>query len=225
MRYLTVLCGAVLLSACAAGPTQVDELPTSRSIRGPAALEQALRDAGLVVERQQLSTDESGAAVHRWQVEGEPLLIMEGDFSRFVAAGDVLTDMVGSGALIWSTPEMSVAYAGSNGGVRLVLDALLGDPRDQVVPDQDEPYPPAVLAALRQVAETYERGPGELEVLRFEERVWPDGCLGLTREPGSNACTLAEESGWLIDIRLEGAIIRVRSNTLGSVIKLESPAE
>lgn len=220
-----ILCSvALLVVACGGAPTDVENFPTPRSIRAAQALESALREAGLDVVQVE-RTEEGDSVVYRWQIGGEPLLVMEGDFSRFAAAGQELDQLVGSGALVWSGPEMSVAYAGSDGGVRLVLDALLGDPLDQRESGQSEPYPPAVLAALRQVAHLYDRSPSDLQVESFEERTWPDGCLGLTPEPQAGACTTAEVPGWIVRINVDDQIVMVRSDELGSRVRVESQDE
>lgn len=188
-------------------------------------LESALRDAGLEVVQLERTVEGDSVVVHRWQVEGEPLLVMEGDFSRFAAAGQELDELVGGGGLVWSGPEMSVAYAGSDGGVRLVLDALLGDPLDEGETGQNEPYPPAVLAALRQLGDQYGRPLADLQVVSFEERVWPDGCLGLNPEPQAGPCTMAEVQGWLVRIQVDGQTISVRTDELGSRIRAETQGE
>lgn len=213
-----------LLTGCSARPAPVDQLPSPFNIQGIEALEEGLREAGLVVEELEHFRVEGVGDGERWLVEGDPLLVMQGAYSSFATSAPDQIGRMESSANVWSTSGLSVTYAGSNGGVRLVLDAMLGDPLGRTASGPNEPYPPAVLAALREVARLHGQSPEDLHVLGFQERLWPDSCLGLATETASADCALVEVTGWEVRIEMNGAIVTARSDALGNKILLDSSA-
>jgi hypothetical protein len=79
------------------------------------------------------------------------------------------------------------------------------------------PYPPAVTAAIEWLAETQQVPPQSIEVIAFEQRQWPDSCLGLPS--GSERCRQVEIPGWSVELKLEGTRFRVRTDELGQVLR------
>lgn len=120
---------------------------------------------------------------------------------------------------IWGAGRLLVVYDGSQGGTFLVLSGLLGDPMPVTVtePGPDEPYPPAISAAIGALAEAEAADPGQIGVLAYEAATWPDGCLGL-RSPGAT-CAPGEVQGWRIELSLDGATIELRTDELGQRVE------
>lgn len=210
--------------ACGLVERPADELPTARPIEGAEMLYRELIAAGLQVERAGAFRLASGASGQRWSVAGEPLFVFEIEPGTVLAPGE-LADLAGNGALTWENSKVRVAYAGSEGGVRLVLGALLGDPSGMGTLARDEPFPPAVLAAIQAVAKKFDRDPADLQVLNFEEREWPDDCLGLQQDLPEAECSVSPTQGWLVEILAGSERVRIRTDAIGNLIRLETPSE
>lgn len=219
---LLLIAGAA--AACGAQDRPAAALPTARPIEGAAILYQELADAGLEVERGGSFRLSNGASGQRWLVGSEALFVLETDRGHDVPPSE-LAELAGPEALTWGNSKVLVAYAGSRGGIRLVLGALLGDPSGVEQVGQDEPFPPAVLAALNKAAEQFERDAAELQVVRFEEREWPDGCLGLGAELPATSCPPGPLPGWLIQIRVGSDTVQVRTDDIGNLIYVEPGEE
>lgn len=120
---------------------------------------------------------------------------------------------------IWATGQLIVVYPGVDGGTMLLLSGLLGDPLTLEAPAVDEPYPPAVLAAIGAAAALAGVGPEQVQVLDYEPREWPDGCLGL---PGPDEmCTEAIVMGWIVRLNLGGNPIVFRVDEFGAELRQE----
>ena len=120
---------------------------------------------------------------------------------------------------IWATGQLIVVYAGVDGGTVLLLSGLLGDPLTLEAPAVDEPYPPAVLAAIGAAAAQTGVGPEQVQVVDYEPREWPDGCLGL---PGPDEiCTQAIVAGWMVRLSLGGNPIVFRVDEFGAELRQE----
>jgi len=108
-------------------------------------------------------------------------------------------------------------YFGRDGGTILLLSGLLGDPLQKPALADDEPYPPAVPAAIHALAEAKGEDPSLIQVLSYTFVVWSDGCL---EYPHPNEdCTQALTSGWRILLQLGDQEIEIHSDEMGGIIR------
>lgn len=118
---------------------------------------------------------------------------------------------------IWSTGRLIVIYPGTDGGLILLLCGLLGDPITRPVSPADEPYPPAISAAIQSLSESLDMNPGRIEVLSYEPVDWADSCLGLP-EMGE-ACAEVVTPGWKITLMVGGQSYEVRADQYGDHLR------
>lgn len=134
------------------------------------------------------------------------------------AVGD--TPLAWSGRVnIWVVGRLIIVYPGTDGGTILLLSGLVGDPIDRPEGVLDEPYPPALTAAIELLANSLAIDPGAVEVLSFQAVIWPDSCLGLPEQ--DERCQHEENSGYRIHLRAVGAVYEVRSDTTGLNLRLK----
>ena len=115
---------------------------------------------------------------------------------------------------IWVTGRLIVVYSGVDGGTVLLLSGLLGDAVTFEAPAVDEPYPPAVLAAIAAAAEATGASLQEVQVIEYAFQEWPDSCLGL---PGPDEiCAEAPVPGWLVRLNAGGDPIVFRLDEVGA---------
>ena len=125
------------------------------------------------------------------------------------------------GQFIWASGHLIVQYSGKDGGTILLMESLLGEPLIQPSVAGDEPYPPAVPAAIRQVAKDLNQQPTEIEVLAYETVEWHDACLDMGQ--ADEICPEEVTTGWRIDLRFEGMVIEARTDLLGDVVRWQTP--
>jgi hypothetical protein len=118
---------------------------------------------------------------------------------------------------IWATGRLIVVYVGTDGGTVLLLEGLLGDPITEEAQAGEAPYPPAVTAAIRSLAQELGLDPGAIQVMDYEEVDWPDTCLGLP-EPGE-ACGEAITAGWRVTLQAGGETYELRTDLIGSEVR------
>lgn len=120
---------------------------------------------------------------------------------------------------IWGVGRLLVVYDGSQGGTFLLLSGLLGDPlpAETLTPGQDEPYPPAVSAAIGALAQARGVDPGQIELLSYSAATWPDGCLGLSS--GGDACAPGDVQGWQVNLKVDGVKFELRTDDLGQRVR------
>lgn len=190
------------LNAAGASPTELDR-PAASIFGAPG---QTLLLGGSQVQVFEFENDQARAAVSQsidptgYAVGGQPV------------------DWEGR-PNIWAVGRLIVVYPGADGGTVLLLGGLLGDPITVQRSDLDEPYPPAVLAAIDGLAEQSGSAPEVVEVVNYEAVEWPDGCLGLP--DAGEACTEAITPGWRITLRLAGRTFRFRADALGTELRQE----
>lgn len=219
-KLLTGALLSVLIAAC-----RGEALPTQTPIESVADFEQALLAAGVRAERIDADAPElPGLEVQTWDLSGEPVYIYSWE-----ATGDrdeALEGLTATGSpffqqgdelQVWEHETFMVVYPGSEGGVVLLMDGLLGDPSTYPVSGPDEPYPPAVSAAQLALAEDLDVSPSQVSVIDYEPRIWPDSCLGLADE--GEACKQAETTGWRIELRVAGGNYLLRSDAIGMEIR------
>lgn len=120
---------------------------------------------------------------------------------------------------IWARGELIVVYQGTDGPTILLLDAVLGEALVRTGGVGEAPYPPAVTAAIGELALRLQIDPGQIEVVAFEEREWPDACLGLAGP--DEMCAMMITQGWRVVLRAGGREYAARTDMAGRIVRLE----
>jgi hypothetical protein len=120
---------------------------------------------------------------------------------------------------LWARGRIIVIYDGPDGPTIAVLSGLMGDSVTLAAPAPDEPYPPAVAAAIGWLADSQSIDPGQVAVESFEASEWPDACLGLPA--ADEACAGVITPGWRISLRVGERTVVVRTDALGSQVRSE----
>lgn len=230
MKFIRLMCGllaaGLVLVACAK-----NALPRTPPIETTEDLLAALDQAGVTVAETALLGQPVNehfpqifqvgqAMVHVYDIE---------DAEAWIEAVNTLTQarddppdpsfewLERSG--IWLAGQIIVVYPGTDGGVILLLSGLLGDPLRHTEPVVDEPYPPAIPAAIDFLARRLGAKPEDIQVLNYEFTSWPDTCLGL---PGPDeGCFEEEIEGWYIQLLYQGQGYKLRSDQIGGNLRLE----
>lgn len=88
-------------------------------------------------------------------------------------------------------------------------------------PLRDENLPDSVVQAVLQDASRRSNLPSqELNIVRAQQRDWPDGCLGLALS--GTFCPHAVVSGWQVTVNAEQQSFVYRTDNSGYLVKLES---
>ncbi|MGH2606053.1 MAG: hypothetical protein ACRDG5_05635, partial [Anaerolineales bacterium] len=120
---------------------------------------------------------------------------------------------------IWAQGDVIVVYQGTDGPTILLLDAILGEALVRTGGVGMEPYPPAVTAAIGELARRLQVDPAQIEVMSFEEREWPDACLGLAGP--DEMCAMMITPGWRVVLRAGGREYAARTDMAGLIVRLE----
>lgn len=120
-------------------------------------------------------------------------------------------------ATVWAKGSIIVVYPGLDGGTIMLLNGLLGDPLSYEAEAAEEPFPPAVVAAIRYVAEQRGIDPGLVQVEGYEQVDWANGCLELA-EP-DEACAEVITPGWRIEIRADDLVLEIRTDLSGATLR------
>ena len=83
-------------------------------------------------------------------------------------------------------------------------------------------YPAAIVAARQQLAADLGIEAEAITVASFEEREWPNACLGLPAE--GEMCAEVITPGYLVVLNAEGEAYRARTNRDGSAVRFEDAA-
>jgi hypothetical protein len=83
--------------------------------------------------------------------------------------------------------------------------------------------PDAVLAAEQALSASLEVSVEEIEVVTYEQREWPDACLGLAGE--GEMCAQVITPGWRVVLNAQGEQYVFRTDESGEVVRLESPGD
>ena len=118
---------------------------------------------------------------------------------------------------LWKHDRLIVVYFGRDGGTILLLSGLLGDPLQKPELTEDEPYPPAVPAAIQALAEANGEDPSLIKVLSYTLVTWSDGCLEYPHP--DEECTQALTSGWRILLQLGDQEVEIHSDEMGGKIR------
>jgi hypothetical protein len=210
-----------LLAGCVPGAREVDDVRD---------LSRALRAAGASVgPTEALAASHFGAPGEVWQVNQALVQVLEFESleARQIVSGGISPDglRLGQEPLawsdrpnVWAVGRLIVVYAGTDGGTILLLSGLLGDPLTEPATAVDEPYPPAVTAAIRALAEALWIQPGTIGVSGFERVEWPDACLGLP-DP-EEVCAAVITPGWRVLLRAQGGVYEAHCDDLGQQVRL-----
>lgn len=218
-----VVVSLVTLAGCA-GPPEPEgpQIATADDLR--AALGEAGMQVGSTGASVTLGSLGGGREV---TVDGNRILIFEyeSEEARATQTASWLEDeapTVGSTdpfLTVWARGQILVVYRGSDGGLTALLSGLLGDPLTLAQDAVDEPYPPAVTAAIGFLAQDLGADPGRITVTEYDPAEWPDSCLGLGQP--NESCAQVVTPGWRIVLRFEDATYVVRSDTFGQVVRKE----
>jgi hypothetical protein len=215
-----MLVGAALLVGCGPSLSEATAAPVAPP-ETAEQLERALRRAGATARLQEGSPEQvEGAAGKSLTLGDEHLYVYEIEPGIPVeeVLGALLAAQPGAQPRVWVQGPLVVSYAGEDGGTFLLLSGLLGDPIRSQGAQAEGPYPPAVLAAIRAVAERASAPPVRVRVLSFEPRTWSDACFGWG-EAGA-PCPAAEVSGWQIRLQVDDRIYEARTDEMGSTVKI-----
>ena len=219
--------GLIALAACGRN----EAVPTPRTVETQADLILALGDTGAWVARSgEASAGLFGVTGETLAVNGVPVEVYS--YPSAIERERVSLTIAPDGSAVagqpaewrdaphvWAVGAILVVYQGTDGPTILLLDAVLGDPVAQGGGVGTEPYPPAVTEAIGELAQSLQIDPAQIEVVSFEEHVWPDGCLGLAAP--DEMCTMQEVSGWRIVLRARGHDYAARTDESGASVRLE----
>jgi hypothetical protein len=202
--------------------------PELREYETASELILALEEAGASVVETTMMGDPAYPGVTKViQVEGELVQVVEYEImderrevsDRIASEGAALEGALAwsAGSNLWASGNLVVVYAGTNGGVILLLSGLLGDPLTYVPSDTDEPYPPGVTSAISELARQLDADPAQIGVVAYESVEWPDSCLGLP-EP-KEACAEVITPGWRVRLELNDVVHELHSDQLGEQIR------
>ena len=118
---------------------------------------------------------------------------------------------------LWVGEYLILLYAGNDGGTVLLVESLFGDPIIGPPAPGDEPYPPAIPAAIQTVAAALSIEPSDVDVLAYERMDWPDACLDYKEV--DEICEEVITPGWRIELRRGNAEIEVHTDMLGLNIR------
>jgi hypothetical protein len=219
----TRLCLALtLILALAAACTPPPE-PEGPDIETAEDLLAALRQAGVEIEETAMPAPDPelgrGSVVFLGPARIE-VYEADSEAAQRVALQALLQQMPGvSTPNLWGRGKVVVIYDGLDGATIALLSGLLGDSVNLDAPAQDEPYPPAVAAAIGWMAQETGADPGAVVVETFAASEWPDACLGLPE--ADEACAGVITPGWRITLRIGAEIATLRADELGTVIRQE----
>jgi len=220
-----VLALSLVLLICACGRTGTPQEQRYESIDD---LSNALEDAGAEVVTVSLNSPLFDVGSRAIIINGETAEIYEFESADASEQGAVhlqallIDDWKNtaselSSARIWLHDRLIVVYFGREGGTILLLSGLLGDPLQKPGLAEDEPYPPAVPAAIHALAEARGEDPNLIKVLSYTFVVWSDGCLEYPHP--DEDCTQALTSGWRILLQLGDEKFEVHSDEMGDKIR------
>ena len=220
-RWIIALTVVILLSAC--GPQAP---PTPPPVVDGSSLLSTLEGAGARLREVEMEiTPIEGAVSRAYSVNGEEILIYEFSSEQkqevysqeFIEQPGEGEEFISPDAKLWGVGKLLVVYEGIDGGTILLFSGLLGDPLIAPQAGIDEPFPPAVVAAIYLVADDMGVDPTMIEVSTMVPVIWPDSCLMLP-DP-DEGCLEAETSGWRVVLEIYGDTIEVHTDEYGEDVR------
>ena len=215
---------AALMVACGRGASG------AAGFQSAAQLAEALRKAGAeVAETQKAGLPYFGMPAYVWQVNASEVQAYE--FAGVAEREAVSSTIAADGSVvrgikaawtdrpnIWAAGKLIVLYQGTDGGTILLLSGLLGDPLTQPDGGSSEPYPPAIAASIRRLAEELKLEPGSIDVVAFAPVEWPDACLGLPAK--GEICAQILTPGWRVRLRANAREYELHSDQVGEQVRI-----
>ncbi|MBM3123013.1 MAG: hypothetical protein FJZ97_12640 [Chloroflexi bacterium] len=214
---------ALLVSAC--------QPKAPQGFGSAEALRRALREAGAAVERSDVAAPApfAAASAQTWQVSDGLVFIYE--FADESQVRDLTSGMDPEARTLagrplpwsdqlslWASGRVLVAYEGTDGGLILLLSGLLGDPLTVPTEIPQDPYPPAVTAALLAWAESLGIDPAAVEVVGYAPAEWASSCLGLAE--AGEACAGVITPGWVVELRSGDRTGTAHTDAVGLRVRL-----
>lgn len=220
------------LSSCRTASTPLAQSPSTLvEIHTKEDLLTTLDEAGIEVQEGGMAPQPLyGTEGQSFQVDSEFITVFEvenresgNDISERLVSGDYVgaewISHLSKPPRIWATGKLIVFYPGNEGGIILTLNALMGDPIVGIESSADEPFPPAIPAAIFWLSQSLDVEPSDILVLEFEPMEWPDSCLGLAEL--EEDCAQVIVSGWRIVLKRGGEEYVIRADEVGSSLRLE----
>lgn len=220
-KWPWALAALVVLAAC--GPKTADDLSSTDALsamlhEAGAEVQEATAPAPQVFEAQAahaLQVNEGLVYVYEYGSAGEAQVVA----ATIGTSGD---EMPWEGRVsAWHAGKLLVFYPGTDGGLLLLLSGLLGDPLSAPPKGPEEPYPPAIAAAISVWAEAQGLDPAGVEVVSYTAAEWVNGFLGLP-DPGES-CAPGSVSGWMVEMRAGERLGSAHTDDLGLQVRLTSP--
>lgn len=193
--------------------------PTIAPVEDPTTLVAALEDAGA---QAQLVERPGPAFLHLMPqsllIGGEQLWVYSSQ--EPLETSSVSTALAGE-HFVWANEHLIVRYSGTDGGTILLLDGLLGEALIRPDVAGDEPYPPAIPAAIRAVAAETGAQPMEIEVVEYAMVQWGDTCLDLGKS--GESCDEQTVPGWRVTLRHSEIDFTVHTDLLGEDVRWSLP--
>lgn len=223
------LCFLLLLAlgACARAPQERARPPIETS----DDLTAALRGAGAEVQTSSAPNGpDLGVPARQMSVGGAEILVYEYTTleDRQTISTSIMANptILGGRALkgpttprVWVSGRLIIVYPGQDGGTILLLSGLVGDPLNPGGSEVDEPYPPAVAAAIEALGLKLGVDPAEVWVSSFDGVEWPDACLGLPAE--DEQCAEVVTPGFKIELLAGQASFEAHTNLLGTQVRFK----
>lgn len=211
--FIILLSTCFVVVACGGGVTTADPFES------PAGFEAALRQAGAVVR----PGNEQGPPV----LDIPPQSLYIGDELVWVYPmkepldSSLVVEAFAGEPFVWTKDHLIVKYGGSEGGLILLIDGILGEALIKPSAAGNEPYPPAIPAAISKISGTLGIEPSEVEVRTYANQDWKDACLELS-QPGE-ACAQVITPGWRILLKVGAREIEVHTDYLGENVRWNAP--
>lgn len=220
-RWFFALAAGFFLTACG-----MQTQPTPPPVVDGSSLLSTLEGAGVrlrEVEREIIPIE--GTIARVYSVNGEVIFLYEFDdkqdqemFSELVASSSrANVSLFSEDAGYWSAGKLLVVYEGKDGGTVLLLDGLLGDALVAPRSSFDEPFPPAVVAAIYLVADDMGVDPSTVEVVEVDPVIWPDSCL--LYPDLDEGCLEVETPGWRVLLEIYNETIEVHTDEFGEAVR------
>jgi hypothetical protein len=220
-RRLFALAAVILLSAC--GPQAP---PTPPPVVDGSSLLSSLEGAGVRLREVEVEiTPIEGAVSRAYSVNGEEILLYEFPTEKkqdvysqeFIEQPGEGAEFISPDAKLWGAGKLLVIYEGTDGGTILLFSGLLGDPLVALEAGIDEPFPPAVVAAIYLVADDVGVDPTMIEVSMMTPVIWPDSCLMVPDL--DEGCLEVETPGWRVVLEIYGETIEVHTDEYGEDVR------
>lgn len=190
----------VILSACSAKPTPTLPEPTqdAKNIAAQAAI--VLLAGNLKIDNKEI------------EIKSIDAVTWENACLGISKPGEMCAEVLTPGY------QITLTYDGKEYVFRTNSDGslVLAEVTDPMTPDEPE----AVVKARTFLANELVIKPSIVQMVNYESRNWPDGCLGIA-EPNTS-CIQVITPGYLVTLSIEETIYKLRTNIDGTLIKIDT---